>query len=944
MVDVSQYESKVTDARRQLESERRSLAERQREVQMARSKLQNQSVIRQTSPVQRQKFFQSVSQVEENINKYNQALNEFEQNELNPAEQSIQSYKKQVSDFKTARQLANKGLSLKGKGLSKEARAYGEAIAEGRIIEGYRKPVINLPEGAVGSAVGGGFLYAENQSRILTERDLLSPANLVQKNIKAQSLVSGDEFNKPDTDNLRVIRIIDWRNPDNLFTTKTINKNPEVSFGQAKSELERQGTPIKIPLFTATGLSGSVDLRKVTEGFKKSSEERYTVENYNKLAEELNTKYSSNISEGQFVGTPEEYDKYSQDYGKVEEFQSKLKESSFRYGAGSLYFKGLSKLPSTYESAALVGGSAFIASQGIVGGKAAYSGLGRVGKSIVGGVSSGADIYFGYQQGKVAINQEVPAEQRIIAGAGTILAGTSLGLKVGKVIKTELGYPKLDTRFISKDVNRIELPDGQQQINSRYVAITTKKNILSPSRSYVSGGESSVILNNVDDVSRFKSGTRGIIYQTEPTLDLVTGKYSNVYKNAKKFGAVQVGTISPQEINVALESTGSIRKPIEEGFKLQALGKSRVGNKKISYFISKGYGGNIDDTTSFLGSKSAGIEVKRGKVTKVLKTGREFALGIIKRKNDETEIKTISATKLLRDNTKTDEVLKTTTIQNVESAIKSTFKPAKESSKIPKSSATFSATQELIPVTKSLYAGTGQYERQELIVMPLSLVRNLSWNSEDQGSKSGLKTSSEQLTKVKQSNIQPQTPITIQPQGSIEIPILGSSQVQIPIQKQIQKPQTVQITVPQLKTKSGLALKSLERKPKISKEQAQAIMRSWDVYVKSKGKYKKIADNLPRNVAEKFGADYVQKTIAARFKLIGDDSPPSIKKDIEYEPDSKVFRTFVIKGKSRIPLKDEWIQKSGSRKEPTVKGARLRARSEVKEIIGLSRKKKFRFF
>lgn len=133
---------------------------------------------------------------------------------------------------------------------------------------------------------------------------------------------------------------------------------------------------------------------------------------------------------------------------------------------------------------------------------------------------------------------------------------------------------------------------------------------------------------------------------------------------------------------------------------------------------------------------------------------------------------------------------------------------------------------------------------------------------------------------------------------------------------------------PRLRFRSQVAQQKKE-----SLKSAMRKIRSWDVYVKRKGKYRKIADNLPRNLAEKTGADYTLRTLAARFKLVPQETSPRIKKDINYEPDSSVFRNFEIRGNNQIPLKDEWIQLAGTRREPTVKGARLRARSEVGELL-----------
>lgn len=114
---------------------------------------------------------------------------------------------------------------------------------------------------------------------------------------------------------------------------------------------------------------------------------------------------------------------------------------------------------------------------------------------------------------------------------------------------------------------------------------------------------------------------------------------------------------------------------------------------------------------------------------------------------------------------------------------------------------------------------------------------------------------------------------------------------------------------------------------------------AYDVFVKSRGKWKKIADDLPRNAAEKKGADYVLKKIESRFKIVADSKATPKGKDIEYEPNPDVFRNYEIRKDKRIPLKDEWIQKSGTKKEPTIKGARLASGSERKELFGFKKVK-----
>ncbi len=43
-------------------------------------------------------------------------------------------------------------------------------------------------------------------------------------------------------------------------------------------------------------------------------------------------------------------------------------------------------------------------------------------------------------------------------------------------------------------------------------------------------------------------------------------------------------------------------------------------------------------------------------------------------------------------------------------------------------------------------------------------------------------------------------------------------------------------------------------------------------------------------------------------------------------------------------MKDEWIQKAGTKREPTIKGARLASRSEVSDLLSFRKKKGRKLF
>jgi len=88
----------------------------------------------------------------------------------------------------------------------------------------------------------------------------------------------------------------------------------------------------------------------------------------------------------------------------------------------------------------------------------------------------------------------------------------------------------------------------------------------------------------------------------------------------------------------------------------------------------------------------------------------------------------------------------------------------------------------------------------------------------------------------------------------------------------------------------------------------------------------------PRGKAIKKGASFVLGNLRATFG-VEKTRMLTQAKDINYQTERNVFRDYRISGAKRIPLKDLWIQKAGTRKEGvTIKGARLRSRGERQEI------------
>jgi len=60
---------------------------------------------------------------------------------------------------------------------------------------------------------------------------------------------------------------------------------------------------------------------------------------------------------------------------------------------------------------------------------------------------------------------------------------------------------------------------------------------------------------------------------------------------------------------------------------------------------------------------------------------------------------------------------------------------------------------------------------------------------------------------------------------------------------------------------------------------------------------------------------------------------------VDYKPSERIFRAFKIKGQNKILLEDQWIQKSGTKQERTIKGARLASRSEKLELLKYRKRK-----
>ncbi|MBP93285.1 MAG: hypothetical protein CMC55_04105 [Flavobacteriaceae bacterium] len=103
------------------------------------------------------------------------------------------------------------------------------------------------------------------------------------------------------------------------------------------------------------------------------------------------------------------------------------------------------------------------------------------------------------------------------------------------------------------------------------------------------------------------------------------------------------------------------------------------------------------------------------------------------------------------------------------------------------------------------------------------------------------------------------------------------------------------------------------------------------VFVKIKGKRVFLSGKYPRGEAIKIGARRTRQTLRATFGIVEKGRVRVKRRVPSFIPSPEVFRTYrIVKGK-RIPLKDVWIQKAPQR---------LKAKSEIKEILRVRKQKK----
>ena len=135
-------------------------------------------------------------------------------------------------------------------------------------------------------------------------------------------------------------------------------------------------------------------------------------------------------------------------------------------------------------------------------------------------------------------------------------------------------------------------------------------------------------------------------------------------------------------------------------------------------------------------------------------------------------------------------------------------------------------------------------------------------------------------------------------------PFLKKPQEVIPITPKIT---TVKIPV----TTIHLPIVTTSKKaPSVKKIKPQIkFSYGYKTLVKRRGKWFELGGISPRAKAIQKGQEYSLKTLGRSFKIVPTKKQLAVPKPYkEYKPSIK-FRSYKIKKKKKIPLKDEWIQR-----------------------------------
>ncbi len=172
-------------------------------------------------------------------------------------------------------------------------------------------------------------------------------------------------------------------------------------------------------------------------------------------------------------------------------------------------------------------------------------------------------------------------------------------------------------------------------------------------------------------------------------------------------------------------------------------------------------------------------------------------------------------------------------------------------------------------------------------------------------------------------------------QEKIKKEIFKETQLQKDLQKRLDKVRK-KVRQKQL-LKSELIVKRRVLKRKKKKEILEAALKklrkskSFDVFVKERGKFvKKNIKPLPQGKALKLGSRITDNTLAATFR-VRKTLKKTKQKDIKFNVDKKVFRTFKRRRGVKIPIQRTFIER---------RKFRLNTPGERRQIKGAQRKKK----
>jgi hypothetical protein len=184
-----------------------------------------------------------------------------------------------------------------------------------------------------------------------------------------------------------------------------------------------------------------------------------------------------------------------------------------------------------------------------------------------------------------------------------------------------------------------------------------------------------------------------------------------------------------------------------------------------------------------------------------------------------------------------------------------------------------------------------------------------------------------------QNQVQTQPVIQTQPQYEQQL----QPQIQVQIQPQAQSfgfitPTIIPPIIPPSSTRAYADILSKEKKKKL-------LAKAYMTLTRRRGKWFELGKPTLKQEAIKRGERYTTQTLGASFKI---QPTQKFVEGVEngYNPNPLVFRTYAIRGRTRVPLENTWIQKAGTRREgTTVRGARLASTGERAEIRNALRRR-----